>query len=68
MEKAGQKNDINPSKGFLFGRQLICELRCKNEDYLAVLDVDFVAGGKPGVVVFEPNHLQRKNDLTRGED
>ena len=60
----GQKNDVIPSKGFLFPAYLLLagglELgrRVQKSDYLfAVLDVDFVACGKSLVVVFEPNHL-----------
>ena len=60
----GQKNDVIPSKGFLFPAYLLLagglELgrRVQRSDYLfAVLDVDFVACGKSLVVVFEPNHL-----------
>ena len=62
-EETGSEKWHKPLKGIsLRPAELIC-WRCKKLDYLAVLNVYFVARRQPSVFVFEPNHL-RKNYLT----
>ena len=56
-EETGSEKWHKPLKGIsLRPAELIC-WRCKKLDYLAVLNVYFVARRQPCVFIFEPNHL-----------